>query len=94
MSLALADALASLERAAQAIPTHVNPATASLYAVSPLPCRGIATLFMTHPRSPSASAARARRRSDSRHDDAQSAVTAPTAGSARGTGPADCALCW
>jgi heat shock protein HtpX len=28
---------------------HVNPATASLYAVSPLPRAGIAALFMTHP---------------------------------------------
>jgi len=27
----------------------VNPATASLYAVNPLPRVGIATLFMTHP---------------------------------------------
>ena len=28
---------------------NVNPATASLYAVNPLPRHGIATLFMTHP---------------------------------------------
>jgi heat shock protein HtpX len=28
---------------------NVNPATASLYAVNPLPTRGVATLFMTHP---------------------------------------------
>jgi heat shock protein HtpX len=27
----------------------VNPATASLYAVNPLPRIGVATLFMTHP---------------------------------------------
>jgi hypothetical protein len=27
----------------------VNPATASLYAVNPLPRSGVATLFMTHP---------------------------------------------
>jgi heat shock protein HtpX len=45
----LADALASLERGAQAMPMQVNPATASLYAVNPLPRRGLATLFMTHP---------------------------------------------
>src|SRR5689334_21699651 len=45
----LADALATLERGAQAIPMDVNPATASLYAVNPLPRRGLATLFMTHP---------------------------------------------
>jgi heat shock protein HtpX len=45
----LADALSTLERGAQAIPMNVNPATASLYAVNPLPRHGIATLFMTHP---------------------------------------------
>ena len=28
---------------------NVNPATASLYAVNPLPRQGLATLFMTHP---------------------------------------------
>jgi heat shock protein HtpX len=45
----LASALETLERGAQALPMAVNPATASLYAVNPLPRRGIATLFMTHP---------------------------------------------
>ena len=45
----LADALAMLERGAQAMPMQVNPATASLYAVNPLPRKGLATLFMTHP---------------------------------------------
>jgi heat shock protein HtpX len=45
----LADALATLERGAQAIPMNVNAAEASLYAVNPLPRRGLATLFMTHP---------------------------------------------
>jgi heat shock protein HtpX len=45
----LADALKNLERGAQAIPMGVNPATASLYAVNPLPRAGIASLFMTHP---------------------------------------------
>jgi heat shock protein HtpX len=45
----LADALETLERGAQAAPMAVNPATASLYAVNPLPRRGVATLFMTHP---------------------------------------------
>ena len=45
----LADALESLERGAQAIPMNVNPAEASLYAINPLPRRGLATLFMTHP---------------------------------------------
>jgi heat shock protein HtpX len=45
----LADALATLERGSQAIPMNVNPATASLYAVNPLPRQGVATLFMTHP---------------------------------------------
>jgi heat shock protein HtpX len=45
----LADALENLERGAQALPMNVNPAEASLYAVNPLPRRGLATLFMTHP---------------------------------------------
>ena len=45
----LADALESLERGARALPMQVNPATASLYAVNPLPRQGLATLFMTHP---------------------------------------------
>ncbi len=45
----LADALETLERGAQALPMNVNPAAASLYAVNPLPRRGVATLFMTHP---------------------------------------------
>jgi heat shock protein HtpX len=45
----LADALETLERGSQAIPMNVNPATASLYAVNPLPRRGVAMLFATHP---------------------------------------------
>ena len=45
----LAQALETLERGAQAVPLNVNPATASLYAVNPLPRGGVATLFMTHP---------------------------------------------
>jgi heat shock protein HtpX len=45
----LADALETLERGAQALPMAVNPATASLYAVNPLPRAGVASLFMTHP---------------------------------------------
>jgi heat shock protein HtpX len=45
----LADALETLERGAQAVPMAVNPATASLYAVNPLPRTGVATLFTTHP---------------------------------------------
>ena len=45
----LADALETLERGSQALPMNVNPATASLYAVNPLPRQGVATLFMTHP---------------------------------------------
>jgi heat shock protein HtpX len=45
----LAGALENLERGAQALPVAVNPATASMYAVNPLPRAGIATLFMTHP---------------------------------------------
>jgi heat shock protein HtpX len=45
----LADALATLDRGSKAIPMAVNPATASLYAVNPLPRAGMAALFMTHP---------------------------------------------
>jgi heat shock protein HtpX len=45
----LADALARLDQGARAMPMQVNPATASLYAVNPLPRQGLATLFMTHP---------------------------------------------
>jgi heat shock protein HtpX len=45
----LADALETLELGAKALPMNVNPATASLYAVNPLPRAGVATLFMTHP---------------------------------------------
>jgi heat shock protein HtpX len=45
----LANALENLERGAKAAPMAVNPATASLYAVNPLPRAGLATLFMTHP---------------------------------------------
>jgi heat shock protein HtpX len=48
-SAPLANALENLERGAQALPMAVNPATASLYAVNPLPRMGVATLFMTHP---------------------------------------------
>jgi heat shock protein HtpX len=45
----LANALETLERGAQAVPMALNPATASLYAVNPLPRVGVAALFMTHP---------------------------------------------
>jgi heat shock protein HtpX len=45
----LADALERLELGAQALPMQVNPSTASLYAVNPLPRRGMAALFTTHP---------------------------------------------
>jgi heat shock protein HtpX len=45
----LANALENLERGAQAVPMQVNQATASLYAVNPLPRAGVAGLFMTHP---------------------------------------------
>ncbi len=45
----LADALEMLDRGSEAIPMNINPATASMYAVNPLPRRGIATLFATHP---------------------------------------------
>jgi heat shock protein HtpX len=45
----LAEALETIERGAQAIPMAVNPATASLYIANPLPRRGMANLFSTHP---------------------------------------------
>ena len=45
----LADALETLERAAQERPLTINPATASLYIVNPLTRHGFATLFATHP---------------------------------------------
>ena len=45
----LADALETLDRASGAIPLTVNPAVASLYAVSPLSRQGAAALFLTHP---------------------------------------------
>jgi heat shock protein HtpX len=45
----LADALETLEQGARVMPMQVNPATASLYAVNPLPRQGLATMFMTHP---------------------------------------------
>lgn len=45
----LANALESLERASQAIPMQVNPATESLYIMNPLSARGMSKLFSTHP---------------------------------------------
>lgn len=48
----LADALGSLERGVEAVPMHVNPATASLYIANPLTGKGVAALFSTHPPIP------------------------------------------
>ncbi|HEY1715913.1 MAG TPA: M48 family metalloprotease [Solirubrobacteraceae bacterium] len=62
----LADALETLERGSEAIPMNVNPAMASMYAVNPLPRRGIATLFATHP--PIAERVRRLRALDARRD--------------------------
>jgi heat shock protein HtpX len=45
----LADARESLERGAEAIPMHVNPAAEPLYIVNPLRGGGMAGLFATHP---------------------------------------------
>jgi heat shock protein HtpX len=45
----LANALATLQRGVEALPMHVNPATASLYIASPLSGKGMAGLFSTHP---------------------------------------------
>jgi Zn-dependent protease with chaperone function len=46
---AIADALETLGRRAQALPLNVSPATASFYIVNPLRRQGVATLFATHP---------------------------------------------
>ncbi len=50
---ALASALATLERGAQAVvPHHASPATASLFIVSPFAgVDGVVSLFSTHPRT-------------------------------------------
>ena len=45
----LVNALTTLERGVQAIPMHVNPATASLYIANPLSGHGMTALFSTHP---------------------------------------------
>jgi heat shock protein HtpX len=45
----LAEALGTLERGVQAIPAHVNPATASLYIANPLGGQRAAAMFSTHP---------------------------------------------
>ncbi len=46
---ALASALATLQRANQALPMDANPATSHLFIVNPLSGRSFATLFSTHP---------------------------------------------
>jgi heat shock protein HtpX len=48
----LADALGTLQRGVEAMPMHVNPATASLYIANPLSGRGMSALFSTHPPIP------------------------------------------
>lgn len=47
--LALARALAKLERSARMMPMDANPATAHMFIVNPFSARGIANLFSTHP---------------------------------------------
>lgn len=47
--MALANALLKLERGAQVMPMHVNPATAHMYIVNPLRGEAFASLFSTHP---------------------------------------------
>ena len=47
--LPLASALEKLEWAAQRVPMHTSPATASLYIVNPLSGRSLMKLFSTHP---------------------------------------------
>lgn len=46
---ALASALAKMERTAHHVPSHVEPATASLFIVNPLSGRSLMGLFSTHP---------------------------------------------
>jgi heat shock protein HtpX len=46
--LALASALAKIDRGVQLVPREVNPATAHLYIMNPLK-GGVAGLFSTHP---------------------------------------------
>lgn len=50
--LALASALAKLERGKERIPMDANPATAHMFIVNPFSAQGIATLFSTHPPIP------------------------------------------
>ena len=50
--LALAHALAKLERGAQAVPMDANPATAHMFIVNPFSGGGIVSLFSTHPPIP------------------------------------------
>ena len=45
----LANALGTLQRGVEAVPMHVNPATASLYIANPLSGNRMASLFSTHP---------------------------------------------
>jgi heat shock protein HtpX len=47
--LSLANALLKLERGAQLIPMHADPATAHMYIVNPLRGAALASLFSTHP---------------------------------------------
>lgn len=48
----LADALGTLQRGVEVLPMEVNPASASLYIVSPLAGGGMSALFSTHPPIP------------------------------------------
>jgi heat shock protein HtpX len=48
----LADALGTLQRGVEVLPMQVNPASASLYIVSPLSGHGMTALFSTHPPIP------------------------------------------
>lgn len=45
----LANALMKLERSAQRIPMHAEPATAHMFIVNPLTGKGMMALFSTHP---------------------------------------------
>lgn len=50
--MALANALAKLERGKEIVPMDASPATAHMFIVNPFSARGVANLFSTHPPIP------------------------------------------
>ena len=47
----LADALLRLELAGELVEFHANPATEPLYTINPFEARGLAAMFVTHPKT-------------------------------------------